>query len=474
MYARSVLRIAIRLAAGVLLLIALIFGILHTSPARRYILAEARSALDRRGILLEASSLDYNLFFLRFTLSDLHLRPVATPDLPELLRADRASVDLHFLDLIRGRYRVESAVIQAPQIHIVTDEQGRINIPTATSGAGEKRTDWFVNSLSVSGASLTFEDRRRQIEVRLPAWEAIMQGDADGIRETLTWTAIRPGEIRHAAGVVPIDALAAALILTKPDDNVAVRDVRIASGASELRINGSIRNLADPVLDLTTSGNLALDTLAPTLAIKEKVSGKLHIQALIRGRPSSPEISAGIEGERIALPDLGESGIQAQGSYDPAGNRLRVSTFMLRSSLISSTGDADLSFDSAGGESRVNIGLESVDLRRLTGLLDLPVPTTGQASGRVRASWPGLEYRMFSGNGQIQLRGVNATAGPVQVVKLGGQLDVMIREGNVKVATKSLIADGMRIEGDLDCRRETPSPGRSESKHPTPALYCLY
>ena len=111
MSARNVLRNTARLAAGVLLLIALILGLLHTSPAKRYILAEARSSLDRRGILLEASSLDYNLFALRFTLSDLRLRPVATPDLPELVRADLVSANLHLLDLIHGRYRVESAII---------------------------------------------------------------------------------------------------------------------------------------------------------------------------------------------------------------------------------------------------------------------------------------------------------------------------------------------------------------------------
>ncbi len=449
MSARSLRRITARLAAGVLLLAALIFGLLHAPPARRYILAEARSALERRGILLEASGLDYNLLTLRFTLRDLRLRSLAAPDLPELARAQSASVDLRLADLIRGRYWIESAVIDAPQIHVFTDEEGRTNLPPSATGGGETRADWFVDSFRVSRASLTVEDRRRGIEVRFPDWEAGIQGDAEGGRETLTWTANRAGEFRRAAGVIPIDAAAAELVLTKREDKVDVRDVRLASGASELRINGSIRNLAEPVLDLATKGNLALDVLAAALPIQEKVSGELRIQAAVRGRASSLEISAGIDGDRIALPRLGESGIQAQGSYDLASNRLSVSAFVLRSPVISSTGDADLFFDSAGGESRVNIGLESVDLQRLTRVLGLPATFTGQVSGRVRASWPGLSYRALSGEGRIRLQGVNAESGPVKIANIGGQVNLAIREGHVRATVKPLMAAGTRIDGDF-------------------------
>lgn len=455
MSARSVGRITARLAAGALLAIALsalILGTLHTPPARRYILTEARSALERRGILIEASSLDYNLLALRFTLSDLRIRPVAAPDFPDLLRADLASINLRLRDLVRGRYRVESAIIEAPEIQIVINEQGRTNLPPAPSGGGETSADWFIDSLRISNASLTFEDRRRQIEVRLPSWQATIEGDAEGIRETLAWTTLLPGEIRHAAGAVPIDVLTAALVLTKPadgDDRIDVREVRIASGASGLAINGSIRNLGEPVLDLAASGNLWLDGLTPAFAIQEKIAGELRIQAAVRGRTSSPEITAGIEGDRITLPYLGESAIQARGLYDPAANRLRVSTYTLRSPLISSTGDADLSLDSAVGESRVDVRLDSVDLRRLTRLLDLPVPVTGQASGRFRASWQGLAYPALSGNGQIRLRGVDATGGPVRIVNLGGLLNLAVNDGDIKVTAGPLIADGVQFDGDF-------------------------
>lgn len=119
------------------------------------------------------------------------------------------------------------------------------------------------------------------------------------------------------------------------------------------------------------------------------------------------------------------------------------------SPLISSTGDADLSLDSAGGESRANVGLDSLDLRRLTRLLDLSVPVTGRASGGFRATWQGLAYPALSGSGQIRLRGVDATGGPVRIANFGGRLNLAVNDGDIKVTAKPLIADGVQVDGDF-------------------------
>ena len=460
MSAWRVLRLATRLAVGVLPLIALIVGLLHTAPARRFVLDKARSALERSGILFEASSLDYNLLILRFTLSDLHLRSADTTDLSELFHADMVSVDLRLRDLVRGRYTVESAVVQAPEIRIVTDGQGRTNIPPSLSGSGEEPAAWFVNVLRVVDASLTFEDRRRNVAVRFPAWQATMQGDAEGRLETITWSTDRPGEIRHAGGLIPIDTATAELILTIRDASIDVRAVRIASGDSELRMNGLIRDFADPILELAVSGDLALDLLGPTLIAEPGVSGELRIQADISGRASSSEIRAVIEGDRVVLGPLGESGVQAMGSYNVAENRLRVNTFTLRSPLISSTGDAEVAFDSDAGESRINAGISSVNLPGLSRFLNLPASVTGQASGSIRASWPGLEYNALTGNAQIRLRGVDASGGPFRVRNVGGLLDVVIRDGNIAVAANPLAADGIIVNGDFGLSAENTVYGR--------------
>jgi hypothetical protein len=120
----------------VLLLVALIFGFLHTSPSRAYVLTKVRAALESRGIVIQAGSLDYDFLTGQFTLSNLQLNSTAAPNLPGFLRADRVSVDLSLRDLLRGRYRIESATILNPRIRIVTDEEGRSNLPATGSGAG--------------------------------------------------------------------------------------------------------------------------------------------------------------------------------------------------------------------------------------------------------------------------------------------------------------------------------------------------
>ena len=80
--------------AGLLALIGLILGALHTPAAKQIALRQAVLALRKQGIGLEATKLDYSLFSQRVEMRDVRVQSLAAAGLPPFALADRLSLQI--------------------------------------------------------------------------------------------------------------------------------------------------------------------------------------------------------------------------------------------------------------------------------------------------------------------------------------------------------------------------------------------
>ena len=121
---RRVLRVLGGAAAILCLLLLASLAALHTPTARRFVLSQVTQVLAAQQIELRADELSYNLFNLSATLRNVRVR---SPQMehPPFLAVARARVDLSLVQLLWGRYVVESAVAEGLDIHYVVDENDR-------------------------------------------------------------------------------------------------------------------------------------------------------------------------------------------------------------------------------------------------------------------------------------------------------------------------------------------------------------
>jgi len=176
---RKIAAVVGAILAGLLVLLGVALVVLHTPPARRFLLDQLISMLADRDVNFAAGEVEYNLIEGTATLRDVRVSASDAQDLGVLLRARRISATISLRQLIRGVYLIKSATVENPDIHVVIAENGRDNIPTPRQSGGDSQSGIALvfDQLTLTGGSLRFEDRRQHIDVVLPAWHISVDGD---------------------------------------------------------------------------------------------------------------------------------------------------------------------------------------------------------------------------------------------------------------------------------------------------------
>jgi uncharacterized protein involved in outer membrane biogenesis len=186
-YLRRVLRPIAWTAASLLLFLAVALVVLHTAPARRYVLARAQAWLASQHVELEASRLRYNLLSLSLQLDDVTVRARGMASAPPLVRVEQVTLDLGLLALLSGRYVVEDGALVRPVIHVAIDRDGRTNIPVLPESKDEavrpapapdagRAIDYLVRSFRVTDLVVHIDDRRRAMALTLPVRSIAIEG----------------------------------------------------------------------------------------------------------------------------------------------------------------------------------------------------------------------------------------------------------------------------------------------------------
>ena len=447
---RRALRILAVVAGAIVLLLVAAIVFVHTPPAKRFVLNQAQEILAKNGIVLEAVNFDYSFVPFRVSTGRVSIRSAAAPDLPPIFAAESFRVEIGLFDLIRGRYRIEDLVIANPNVRIVLDEKGRSNIPSSSSTGGP-RLDLLVLKMRSTGGSLTFEDRSRDVLLRLPAWELAVDGSQEtGVQEIQlkTGQAGEAAEVRYGGKTLAIQNVDTRMALRQRNEILDVNSVRLSSGVADVALQGTVENLSDPRLDLSVMGRVHLKPAREYLSLDQNIEGDLDLDATVQGRLVDLRVAGHVKGENLTAEMVRQLSVDTDVTWERASNRAQMGQFQARSPLISVSGTADVALAATAGESNAAARLDAVNIEQLSRLLKLPVVIASRATGNASLRWPGLDFTRLAGAAGIRLTAL-PPATTARRVPLAGVLNVRARDGNAVVSIDSLDAESLNLRGEV-------------------------
>jgi outer membrane protein assembly complex protein YaeT len=452
------LKVAAWSFGGLMVLAAAVIGLLHTPPARRYLLDEAIVALDRQGLKLSASRLDYNLLTLRFELRDVRLQSKSAPHLPPLLSAARVAVDLDLRRLLRASYYVESATIEDPRVQLVITGDGTDNLPHSPQQpqAATAPVDYLVRAARLSGGSISFEDSRRQLRLLLPLGLLTVTGNPNTRQHEIRWAARGDGTASSSGRSLPLRDVNADLVLGR--DDVAIRAVHLALGDSTAVLAGRISGFQNPALDLHASSDLSLAQLAEFAGVPLPVRGNLRLSADVSGPLGSVRVTSQISGSGLTAERFNGLTVQAAAAYDQAASRVHLPSLLVSAPWGTARGKGSVGLAPQAGESSLSLEVRAPGLDHLSPILHLPVKVASSATAQVEARWPALSYEQASGTATLRLQPAGGVA--KDRLPLAADITATAKGNRVALAVRELRGLGASISGNVELIDRTTLAGR--------------
>ena len=427
-----------------LLIIALIA--VHTPPARRYVTEQVVALLAREQIEFSTDQLGYNVLNASVNLRNIRVRSTAWPDAPVFATIGRAQIDLSLVQLLRGRYVVQSGTVGDIDIHYVVDEQGRDNLPRPPSDPNQpqKPLDYLVSSLKIDRARVRYENRAQQIDAQLPLSSIEVSGNELTDRHEIRLEAAR-GDVRVGDREAVIDRLTGQIDLGK--DDVSIERLDVDTTGSHASLSGTITQFDAPVADLALKSTLDTMAVAGVAKLDEPVSGSVTIDATAKGPLSTPAIEARVSGTDLQYRELRDVQLQADATYDLATRQAAVSSLQVRAPWGSVTGDGALALDDAG-QSRVQADISDVDAAAVMRGLRLDFVAATRVNGKLQAAWPGLDYLKAKGAADATLR-PTASATSRSTMPLSGRIVARGDGRRVDAQLLKIAVPGAEVNGTV-------------------------
>ncbi|HEY1303941.1 MAG TPA: translocation/assembly module TamB domain-containing protein [Vicinamibacterales bacterium] len=452
----------LRVFGGVLCIVAVLtFVAVHTPPARRFATNQVIALLAREQIEFSTDQLGYNLLGASFNLRNVRIRSTTWPDAPVFATVGRVRMNLSLLQLLRGRFVIQSGSVEDVDLHYVVDEQGRDNLPRPPSDPNKpsKPLDYLVSSLTVSRARVRYENRADQIDARLPVSSINVTGNDVTNRHLIKLDAA-DGEVMVRDRRAAIDRLTGQVDLGK--DDASIEQLQLQALGSHAEVTGDITQFESPVADLTVKSTVDAMQVAPLAKLDDPVSGSIVIDGTAKGPLSTPAINAHVTGSDLQFRDLRNAQLDASAAYDLTTRRADISSFQFRGPWGGVMGAGTVSPDEAG-QSRLNADINALDIATIMRALRLPYVAATRVDGKVHAEWPGLEYLKANGDAIATLtataaqtnRSTMPVEGQISAHGAGGRIDaqfVKVVSPGGEVAGRVAITDDKRLDGDLKAR----------------------
>jgi outer membrane protein assembly complex protein YaeT len=463
---RRTARIASIAAGALVLLIALGIALLHSGPARRYVLRQLPPFLGELGIDFQAVSLDYNLFQPSVELHGVRVQSAAALDLPPLVTLDRVSVRLRWLPLLRGRFEVAEAELTRPAVHLVIEETGRDNIPRfpeKEEEAPEEELNYLVRRFLADGGVFRFEDRRHGVDVSVPAWKVSIGGQFLPRQHEIVLECPEPAEVRFQGRPFPVEELRAEVVL-RPNE-VETKRILIRASGSEIEVSGRLGPFKNPELQADVRAHLLAAPLARLAGVAQRVEGQLRVDGHVEGPADAIRVQARLEGTGFGFDRVRGIALSAESHYDAAAEHVSIDDLRVTSHLGALRASGRVALSEAAGQSVIRATLSNADLVRAGQLAALPVSVPSRASAAIEARWPALDFEKAYGSASIRLEPQGQIAKDTIPVEANltatgslSRLDVAINELHalsVEVNGNVSLSDRSRIEGAVEA--EVPS-----------------
>jgi outer membrane protein insertion porin family len=427
-----------------LIIVALIA--IHTPPARRYFVDQVVALLSREQIEFSTDQLGYNVLNASVNLRNVRVRSTTWPDAPAFATIGRIRINLSLLQLLRGRYVVQSGTLEDVDIHYVVDEQGRNNLPRppADPNAPHKPLDFLVSSLSIARAQVRYENRAEQIDAQLPLSSVEVNGNDLTNRHEIQFEAAG-GNVRVQDREAAIDRAAGKVDLG--EDDVAVERVEVESLGSRAEVAGTIKAFDAPVADLTVKSSVDASRVAPLAGIEEPVGGSVTIDATAKGPLSTPAIDAHVSGTALQFRDLLDVQLDANAAYDLTTRQANISSLQVRGPWGSISGTGNIATDRTA-QSRVQANIGNVDAGSIMRALRLPFVAATRVNGKLQAEWPGLEYLQAKGAADATLT-PTASETSRSAMPLGGRVMAKGNGGRIDAQLVRVTVPGGEVNGTI-------------------------
>ncbi len=445
-----VLKILAIFAAIVGVLAIAIVGALQTPAARRFVLSQVTKVLAEQQIDLNADGLQYNLLDLSLAVRDVRVRSARAPEAPPFAVISRASIDLRLLQLLRGRYEVESGDLDGIRIHYFVDERGFDNLPRPIRKADEPDTpvNYLISNLIATNASLRYENRVRDIDVTLPISNVTVKGNRLTDRHAITLQSAG-GTARMEQRRVGVDQLAGSIDLG--DDDVRVDELELEAEGSRLVLSGTVSDLNEsPQVDLALRARIDGAKAAAAARLAEKANGTIEIDATAKGSLAAPTLQGQFRGSEIGFRNVERMQLAATAAYDMSGRRLDVSRLDVRSPLAVVSGQGSIA-TAGSGRSQLRATVSALDTVAAMRFFNLPYAIASRVDARVDATWTALDYLAATGTADATLTATPASAAR-SVLPVSGRMHVDAVPGRIVAVLSALGVAGANLSGRVTLR----------------------
>ena len=430
MSGRRVARIIGIIFGSILLFMMIGLVVLQLASTRRYVLGKVVEQAQAAGVDLQASSLDYNLLAGDVTMHNLMVRSHATPELPPIAKAELAHVNLALLPLLKGDVEIQGAELQHPEIHVVTAEDGRANIPQSNKpkDPNAKTTIPRIARMEVRDGALTYEDRAKKMSLVLPKWQAAIRGGVGDSEHVRLYTD-EAGKLTASGRDVRVEKVDFDGTLKDNANAVDVKKLELIADVAELNASGTVKNFDNPATSLKADAKLDLAHVAALINSKEPMSGMLNVTLAAEGAAKDLRLSLHAASDKLLVAGITRLEATADAHYDEDADIVTLSSVDLNTSdgKLHASGRVALE---DGNTSKIEAQLSQLNLLRITRALNLSMKVASTATGTVTASFPGTQVK--KANGQAQLHFVRLQSRPSEkVLPLSGSVKAIAKNGAI-------------------------------------------
>jgi len=438
------------LALGLALLLpVLAILLLHTGPARHYLLEKVQTLLLEQGIRLEASGVTYSLAGATARLDGIRLTSTAAPDLPSFLEAGSATVDIGVTSYARGFLHLQDARFKDLKVRLVIDERGRTNLPIPPNQRSESEgqmPDFLIEHLEASPVYLLYENRAAQLRVELPAARLQIDGRMPFTHRVL-FQGQRPGSVTFEGTSAPINMFKVEAEVPGNLSSVTVRQLQVRTEGSQARLTGRVEDWNNPRMDFEIRASLAVEQLARFASLQEPLGGTAVLTARGAGTVADLTVRGDLAGYKLQYGQFRDLSLETAFDWERQRQSVRVHSLKVDSPDVAISGSGLVVLSDEAGSS-ATLDITRADLAGLSRRLAFPIIVDSGAAGRVAATWPGLQFAAVSGEADIRLLPLTAAVRQDRL-PLRGSAKVRLEDRKLKGSLHQVRLPGLVAGGDI-------------------------
>lgn len=455
------------LGLGILIVVVLVGGYAYLKSAsfQRFALRKIDEAAEQAtGGKTSVGGMDFSLSGLTANLYDITMRGTERADQPPLLHADKLTVQVKIVSLLKKQFSLRELLIDHPVVHLAVSKEGKNNLPTAPPSKSSSHTNVFdlaIGHAQITNGEIDYNDRKTPMDADVYDLGADIRF-TPGVKKYEGVLSYKNGRLQYAQyKPLPHNF---DLKFSATSEELEVQSATLRVGASNVMLQARVADYSNPVADGTYQIKIHtqdFSEMSPSAKAEGDVSlnGRLHYQAIpdqpmlrdvyVDGRLASDVLAAAASGKRVELRRL-------EGEYRLAGGNLVVRNFNVDTFGGHIAASAEMNHIDSTPESRVRASLRDISLRalqRAAGTQQIQgAAISGRISGTAEAAWKGGIQNLQARTDLGLKAEASSTANPgAQEVPVTGNVhatydgrrqSIQLRDTVLKVPTASVTANG--------------------------------